>query len=107
MAYESLDTAEADSVLRDLQAAQELEGAGLAAVNLQRQQRAGVVGLRVSNLYLRGVGEQRRIDDAFDARMFGQLLGDSLCVLALPIHPQRDGRQARIEHPAFVSLQDV
>ena len=34
-------------------------------------------------------------------------LRHALRVLALPVHAQRDGGQAAVEHPAFVRLQDV
>jgi len=39
--------------------------------------------------------------------MLRQLLGDSLRVLALTVHPQCYRRQPRIQHPALIGLQDV
>ena len=36
-----------------------------------------------------------------------QRFGQPLRVLALPVHAQRHGGQAAVQHPAFVGLQDV
>ena len=39
--------------------------------------------------------------------MLRELLGDALRVLALPVHAQPDRRQATVQHPAFVGLQNI
>jgi hypothetical protein len=36
-----------------------------------------------------------------------QRLSDTLCILALAVHPQPHSGKAAIQHPAFIRLQDV
>ena len=57
MARERLDAAKADGVATDLQASQKIEGGGFAAVQFQRHQRAGIIGLRVANSDLFEIAE--------------------------------------------------
>jgi hypothetical protein len=52
MAREGFDAAEAHRVARDLQPPQELERARLAALDLEREQRAGKIALRIADALL-------------------------------------------------------
>ena len=104
---ERLDPAEAHGIARDLEAPEELERAALAALDFDREDRARKVALRVADPLLLRVVEQRRVVHAQHARVIGEPLGDALGILALAVHPERDGREPRVEDPGLVRLQDV
>src|SRR6266851_1314787 len=80
MTSEGLDAPQADGVLSDSQIAEKIERSSLSAFEFERQQRAWIVSLVISNPDLFGVLEQRWIQKPF---------------------------QPRVEHPAFIGLKNV
>src|SRR5689334_555516 len=93
MADKGFDSAKTDCIVADLQAAQEIKCRQPAAVEFEREKRAGIVGLGVPDADLFVIGKQRWVENAFDPPMRRDLLGDSLRILTLAIHTQPDRGQ--------------
>src|ERR1700730_5227486 len=107
MAYQCLHAAERDRIARDAQVAKKLERRLLAAFEIEREHAAREIALLVRDADLLRIDKERRIVNARPLGIPRQLRGDALGVLAGPVHTQVHGRQASVQHPAFVRLEDV
>src|SRR5512137_2677450 len=107
MACQRLHSSQADGVPCDLEPPQELVSGVLASIEFEREEGPREAALRIPDPDLFLVSEERRIPHPLELRMPGQVLRYPLRILALTIQPDRLGRQAAVEHPAFISLQNV
>lgn len=107
VADESFHAAEGDGVVGEFKGAEEFEGGGFAAVEVEGDHGAGVVGLGEADADLFGVIEKGGVEDFADLGTADEGFGDALGVFALAVHAKGDSGEASVEDPAFIGLEDI
>ena len=108
-AGECLGAAEADREMGDLQGVEEGEGLLLAALQIEREGRAGAGAVAAVDVGLAGVAallEEAEIADALDLGMVAQEAAHLVRILAGPDHSQLERLEAPQEHPGRIGIGD-
>src|SRR3954470_20018597 len=102
-ARQRLGAAEADGEMRDAERIEEGEGLLLAALQIEREGRAGAGAVAAVDVRLPGVAavlEEAEIADALDLGVVAKEAADLVRILPGPDHPELEGLEAPQQHPS-------
>src|SRR5258708_24511228 len=106
-AGERLGAAKADREVGDLQRVEEGERLFLAALQIEREGRAGAGAMALKDVRLaRSILEETEIADLLDLRMAAQEIAYLLGILAGAVHSKLERFEAAQEHPRSVRVAD-